>query len=166
MTTAGTRLARIVVAALIGMVLIADAAVIGVRQGDDEPSTRPQAAASDPELKPAASALEAVLPELEAFVEQSRGAKFLRKPKVQLLDDKAFEAKLTEGEESDVAGEQAVLGVLRALGLIQGDVDLGAVADDQASNVVGFYDSDTKILYARGTEPTPYVKSVRSLRKL
>ncbi len=156
MRTAGARLGTIMLTVAIGGVLITDAAVVGVRQrgGSNQKTVSVKAPAK------AGTALEEALPELVAFVEQSRGLKFTKPPKVELLTDDKFEARLREGEESDPAAEAAFLGVFRALGLVTGEVDLGAVSDNAASDIVGFYDPGAKVLYARGTAPTPYVKSV------
>lgn len=163
MTTAGTRLGTILLTVAIGGVLITDAAVVGVRQRDRNGAgtvTVSAPAGGGEKVEKAQTALEKALPELISFVEQSRGLKFVRPPKVELLPDDKFEARLHEGGESDPEEEAAFLGLFRALGLVTGDVDLEAVADDTISNIVGAYDPDTKVLYARGGEPTPYVKDV------
>ena len=157
MRAAATRLGTLLLTVAIGGVLITDAAVVGSRHRD-QGGGGTVAVVRSKGAKP--SALQAALPELVAFVEQSRGLKFVRPPKVELLADDKFEARLMEGQESDPKGEAAFVGVLRALGLVTGEVDLGAVANDTVSNIVGFYDPQTRVLYARGTEPTPYVKSV------
>lgn len=156
MRTAGTRLASLVLTVAIGAVLVTDAAVVGLRQGDRHEHETVSVDAPGVKGRP----LEKALPELVAFVEQSRGLKFLRPPKVELLADDKFEAKLNEGDTSAPEEEAAFVGLFRALGLVTGDIDLKAVAEDTTSNIVGFYDPQTKVLYARGAEPTPYVKSV------
>lgn len=156
MTTAGPRLGRLLLTVAIGAVLIADAAVAGVRLSD---GGRKESFSG--KGKPAGkSALEQALPELVAFVEQTRGLKFVRAPKVELLADDQFEPRLKEGATPAPQGDAAFVGLFRALGLVTGEVDLGAVANAAASYIVGFYDTHTKVLYARGGEPTPYVKSV------
>lgn len=110
--------------------------------------------------------LQAVLPDLVAFVEQNRGLRFREPPDVRLLPDEEFEAMLLAGggEDIDVSGpaaeDAAFVGLLRALGLVEGRVDLDDVASEAAANIVGFYDTETKALYARGAEPTPYVMDV------
>ena len=110
-------------------------------------------------------ALEAALPQLISFVERTRGLRFVTRPKVELLSDDRFEQLLEEDDDPTAAAAQraddeAYAGLLRALGLLEGPVDLQSVADDEASDVVGFYDSQTKIVYARADHPIAYLKDV------
>jgi hypothetical protein len=167
MNVAGAgRTVRTILGVLIVAVLAGDAAVVLSRQDDDagRPSTAVTGDGDEAPATPEAKALEAALPELEAFVEQSRGLRFTSRPKVELLDDDEFEALLLETDEEAEAeaevDEKAIVGLLRALGLIQGDIDLDEVGEQQVADVVGFYDDHTKRLYARGVGPTPYVKQV------
>ncbi len=110
------------------------------------------------------SELKGVLPELEAFVQQTRGLRFKHLPKVKAIPDSNFESLLldtnSDGGDTAPADDQAFLGVMKALGLIGDKVDLGEVAKKQAGDVVGFYDSQKKILYVRGVSPTPFAKEV------
>lgn len=160
MPTADRPLVKAVLAAAIAVVLAADVAAVNLRRYDDGGS--PGGVDT-----PAARELQAVLPELIAFVERTRGLRFLRPPKVELLSDDDFEALLTEGEPTDPADDadeqfddDTFLGILRALGVIEGPVDLDAVAEQEIDNVVGIYDDRTKVLHARGVSPTPFVKLV------
>lgn len=147
---------RWAVPALAGLVLallVANGTVVVVRAGDSvgEVTAIPE------QLKP-------VLSELEAFVQQNRGLQFKRPPKVKLIADSEFESLLldTNSDRSDnsSADAKAFLGVLSALGLITDPVDLDNVAQKQAGDIVGFYDSQKKALYVRGVDPTPYAKEV------
>src|SRR5436190_12217929 len=97
MTTAGTRLGTLLLTVAIGGVLITDAAVVGVRQRDRGSHSTVNVTA--PKDGPKPTGLEAALPELVAFVEQSRGLKFKRPPKVELLTNEKFEARLRKGDE-------------------------------------------------------------------
>ena len=155
MSTANISPVKLVLAAVIAALLIADGAAVATRAGDGAaPSAADTAAARD---------LEAVLPELISFVEQARGLPFRRPPKVKLLSDADFVKLLTEGDPDatdEPFDDETFLGLMRALGLVEGDVDLDAVADQEIDSVVGFYDDRTKVLYARGIEPTPFVKLV------
>jgi hypothetical protein len=107
------------------------------------------------------SALEAFIPTAEAFVEQHRGLKFENPVKVTLLDDTAFKQKLLSDEQTDQAQVEKATKVLRALGLIQGNVDVAkAMQALLGGAVAGFYDPKTKELFVRGAQPTPYVRQV------
>jgi hypothetical protein len=105
------------------------------------------------------------LPTLTAFVERTRGLRFLHRPKVQLLGDHRFDQVYSGGDQpgsppDQRADDAAYAGLLRALGLVQGDVDFDSVDAQEARDIVGFYDSDTKVLYVRGHRPTAYVEDV------
>lgn len=99
--------------------------------------------------------------EIIEFVEQSRGLTFKTPPVVTFEDDEQFEAKLLKDFDEQVPDieEQAVS--LHALGLVPADVDLVEVTKSMlGAGVVGFYDPESKELYVRGSELTPYVKTV------
>ncbi|HEX3393700.1 MAG TPA: hypothetical protein VHS52_04160 [Acidimicrobiales bacterium] len=148
-----------VLVAVIAATLVTDAGVVLARSGDDGPHTPPaHAAPPPPDVVP--DKLQPVLPELEAFVEQARGLRFERPPKVSLVGDDEFE-KLLDGDGSDTGGQQdaqTALGVLRALGLVEGNVDIQSVGRKQDSQTVGFYDDQTTELYVRGVDATPYAE--------
>ena len=163
MTTAASRLLKMVLALAIAGVLLGDAAVVVARR-DSRSDDDKQAAREVPEDD--RRQLEAALPELQSFVEQTRGLRFKTPPEVELLSSEDFDAMLRgDFEEEDEEGDEVVdddsgIGLLRALGLVEGEVDIDAVIEDQLASVVGFYDSETKVLYARGVSPSPYVKMV------
>jgi hypothetical protein len=144
--------ARLVVAALaaaIAVVLVADGlALVAVRSRHDR-------------LPPA---LAAALPELEAFVERARGLRFDQRVPIELLSPAEFESRLrgprTAQQSQILASQSAFAGLLRALGLVKGPVDLDAASRSQADGVVGFYESRTRRLYVRGKEVTPFLKEV------
>ncbi len=155
-----SRLARIGVAATALIVLAADVGVWVSRRSPDRAGTTAPAGRAD--TRPDRRELDAVLPELQSFVEQVRGRRFLRPPVVELLAGPEFEARLRgvpAGPEA-TPDDAVAVGVLRALGLVRGEVDLGAVAAQQVARVAGFYDSRAEVLYARGGSPTPNVKRV------
>lgn len=105
--------------------------------------------------------LAGLISELEAFVEKTRGLKFLHPVKVTLLDDKAFRKRIAEASKPDKAEADKLARVLRALDLIKPGVDL--VKAQQAllgGAVVGYYDSKAKALFVRGGKPTPAVRQV------
>ncbi|MBW3669767.1 MAG: hypothetical protein KY443_11215 [Actinobacteria bacterium] len=97
--------------------------------------------------------------ELEAFVAEARGLSFKRRVKVTLLDDAAFRARLKE--ESDVDREELAktTKILRALDLIEEDVDLEAAqAALLGDAVLGYYDYEKDELVVRGAGLTPGVR--------
>lgn len=164
MATAGSRLTKLVLALAIVGLLVGDGAMIVARRGDSAPD-RTDAAAAEEVPSARRRALEAALPGLIAFVEQTRELRFKERPKVELLTSADFDGLLRgDLEEEEHSGEDfddgASLGVLRALGLIDGDVALDAVLEDRLPDILGFYDTEAKVLYARGVSPTPYVKQV------
>ncbi|MGI9022841.1 MAG: hypothetical protein ACR2HV_06370, partial [Acidimicrobiales bacterium] len=140
----------LVIVAMLG----ADAGVILARMGGDDSVTQ-----EVPDY------LEPVLAEVTAFVEQARGLKFKRPPKFALVPDDQFESLLqtdADSEEGDDDSDdpESFLGVMRALGLFDDTVDLDATAEEQVSNVIGYYNFETKALYVRGVEVTPYAKEI------
>lgn len=142
--------------ALLGTILLVLAVDVGLVIGRTRP---PPAPVEDP------PSLEAALGDLVAFVERERGLRFREPPDVRLLPDEEFEATLLEPSasetDSDIAAQREAdrdfARLLRALGLVEGPVDFDEVSSDAVARIVGVYDTETKVLYARGDEPTPYV---------
>ena len=102
-----------------------------------------------------------VLP-LISFVDQQRGLRFAHPVPVEFLSDKDFEREV-RGTGTATAEEKKQLedfaGRLRALGLLEGKVDLGAAYDDLVgAAVVGLYQPEQKRVLVRGTDLTPYVR--------
>ena len=98
--------------------------------------------------------------ELKAFVESARGLRFLEPVDVAVLDDEAFRRSLASGEPMEESDAEVAIGVLRALGLLEGAGDLGPAGELDASTVAGFYDTETRRLVVRGTRLTPFVRQV------
>ena len=93
------------------------------------------------------------------FVEKHRKLEFDHPVPVKFLADKAFVKALQGDDEkttkADRADAERYAGQLRALGLIQGKVDLiQSEKDLSASDVVGFYDQHKKRLFVRGEDLT------------
>ena len=106
-------------------------------------------------------AMDDLVHRLQGFVAATRGLAYKAPVKVTLLDDAAFRARLKQGEEQDTEEIRAVEGILKALGLMNHDVDLKKAADSLAGDAIaGFYDDDTKELVVRGAAPTPFVRAV------
>lgn len=127
------------------------------------PSTGPSPVPSPPlEASPSpvtSAAIQDFVPIAEAFVEAHRGLKFKAPVTVTLLEDNAFTARLLSKNKSDKGELEKETKVLRALGLIQGALDLGKAEDALlGGSVVGYYDPKTKELVVRGAEVTPAVR--------
>jgi len=94
-------------------------------------------------------------------VEQARGLTFQHPVSVEFLDDEAFGDYVT-GElqrQRDESSLEEVAATLRAVGLVQGDIDLGRESTDlMRANVVGLYDPGDKILRIRGDDVSPKVR--------
>ena len=107
------------------------------------------------------AATAADIEELKAFVESARGLRFLEPVDVAVLDDEAFRRALAGGgEPTEESDAEVAIGVLRALGLLEGAGDLGPAGELDASTVAGFYDTETRELVVRGTRLTPFVRQV------
>ena len=102
----------------------------------------------------------AVVEELKAFVESARGLRFLEPVDVAVLDPDAFRRSLAGGEPTGESDAEVALGVLRALGLLEGTDDLGTAGELDADTVAGFYDTETRELVVRGDRLTPFIRQV------
>ena len=99
------------------------------------------------------------------FVEEKRHLEFKHPVYVDFLPAKEFKEQVTadrdELSDDDVKELEQWSGLFRALGLLEGDVDLfDKVNELQGKGVIGFYSYDDERLRVRGTELTPYVESV------
>jgi hypothetical protein len=169
---------RVLVAAILAAVLLVLAGVgaLAFRRTNDDDATRAtttqptttttaqetttSAAASTTTVAP--NALTALLPELQAFVEQARGLKFKTPVEFKLLGDADFRKRLQELQEEDRDPEEIedTRGVLVALGLLDKNVDLQAAIDKLLGGAVaGFYDPETDELVVRGSDATISVQS-------
>ena len=114
--------------------------------------------------QPVPDAVAAFIPVAEKFVEDHRGLKFIHAVAVTMLDDTAFEQKLTGGPAPSQAastGLSKTTKELRALHLIAGTTNPeGGGSSGLSSGVSGFYDPKSKELYVRGTTLTPYAREV------
>jgi hypothetical protein len=111
---------------------------------------------------PTPATLQDFIPIAEKFVEDHRGLKFTSPVQVTFLDDTAFKARLdSKPTAQDQADIEKAAKELRALGLVQGNVDLTKLTQSLlTAAVVGFYDYKTKELVVRGVKPTPYTREV------
>lgn len=118
--------------------------------------TTTTAKANEPLVSPELAGLVA---KLEAFVEKTRGLKFLKPVKVTLLGDKDFRKKVTASSGDDAAAIDRITRELRALDLIPAGADIGKIQKELLGGLVlGFYDDKEKALFVRGGKPTPAVR--------
>lgn len=104
--------------------------------------------------------IDEVVAELQQFVAKARGLQFKQPVRVTLLDDAAFRARLKEDEETDLEELEKTTKTLRALKLLEEDVDLKEAIDSLLGDaVLGFYDPEKDDLVVRGAALTPNVRS-------
>jgi hypothetical protein len=96
---------------------------------------------------------------VERFVERTRGLRFRRPVRVELLADRAFVARLHAAGDVDVASIKGP--TLVALGLIGPGVDLPtALSKLLDAGVVGFYDTETHRLFVRRARLDRFARTV------
>ncbi|WCO65265.1 hypothetical protein PO878_12220 [Iamia majanohamensis] len=137
--------------------LLAVAAGVVVLGGDDPgaPAAAPTTtfpATWDPEVAPIAE-----------WVEDERDLAFDHPVEVRMLSEEDWLAQADESaaleEEADVEEAEEVVGLLRALGLVSGEVDLEAAGADLAGDgTLAYYDPEAQEVVVRGTELTPAVQ--------
>jgi hypothetical protein len=134
--------------------------------GDAPEATLPPAEApptTEPEPAPDVPTddITAVIDDIEAFVAAERGLPFLRDVVVELEDDATFEARLLADFEEGAEDLRLIGDAFAALGLVEPGVDLAdSYRELLGIGVVGFYDPSTEELVVRGTEASPYVRTV------
>ena len=109
------------------------------------------------------SAWDARAEPIARFVEKERGLAFDHPVDIEVLDPADYRRAATGEDEQltdeDRADMRDTVAMLRALGLVSGDVDLEAATDELAdSGTLAFYDPETKRVSVRGTELTPDVR--------
>ncbi|HEX5086919.1 MAG TPA: hypothetical protein VFV89_03865 [Nocardioides sp.] len=134
-------------------VVAAASAVVGVAHYRSGPSGPPHPSTWDPRVQ-----------KYVDFVEKKRGLTFKHPVYVDFLSDAAFEKQVTadrdELSDDDLEKLDQYAGTLRALGLVDGDVDLFDEQNElRGTGVIGFYSYDDERLRIRGTEITPAVES-------
>jgi len=93
------------------------------------------------------------------IVEKERGLTFLHPVPVRFLPDRAFEKTVTADESKLDKNERKEIdqytGLLRALGLLSGDVDLfDAFNSAHGSGTLAYYSTDKKVIVIRGEQLT------------
>jgi hypothetical protein len=130
--------------AVVVALVLAGLGVVAVRHGDDQ--TPP--ARWDPRVAPLAD-----------FVEQQRGLRFEHPVRTDFLAEDAFRRRVT-GDDEPTAEDRATLhhyeGLFRALGLVEGTLDLGkATRQLTGEGVIGLYVPGEDRIYVRGDRITP-----------
>lgn len=137
------------------------AAVAREDDTDNVTSGRPTSTtAAGPSTTVTEQEIDRLVRELQPFVERARGLRFKEPVKATLLDDAAFRTRLRDEDDTDKAEVEKSAKVLRALGLLDDDVDLEEAVDALLGNaVLGFYDYEKNELVVRGAEFTAGVRS-------
>jgi hypothetical protein len=109
--------------------------------------------------------LESVIDEMIAFVEQERGLEFVETPVVQTLPEDEFVAQLIETQnealEEDPEEQELFSRLFHLLGFLPENVSLADAANALGTDgVLGYYETEDNELYVRGTEVTPFIRSV------
>lgn len=162
-----TRQARVL--GVIVAVLLVAGLVAAVARDDDRPPTVAPTTTSALPAEPGGETttttaapvgeVERTIAELEAFVAEARALPFKQKVKVTLLDDAAFRARLEDERDVDREELAKTTKVLRALDLVEEDVDLEAAqASLLGDAVLGYYDFEKDELVVRGAGLTPGVR--------
>lgn len=101
--------------------------------------------------------------DLASFVERERGLKFEHPVYVDFLSDAEFREMATEREEpttAELAQIEREEAMLRAMGLVTGDVDLLTLGDEVAGEgILGFYEWTTERITVRGDTLTNETKA-------
>ena len=98
------------------------------------------------------------------FVQKKRGLTFQHPVYVDFLPEDEFVAQVTADDaaltDDDRTDLEHATGMLRALGLVEGDLDLFDKSNElNGEGIIGFYRYDDERLRVRGTELTPAVES-------
>ena len=141
--------------AVLALVVLAAAAVVAVVlvTRDKGPAGPPHPSKWDPKVQ-----------EYVDIVESERGLAFEHPVYVDFLSAKEFKKKVTADDE-DLTDEdreeiEQATGLLRAVGLVEGDIDLFNESNKlRGAGIVGYYSYDDERIRVRGTKLTPEVQS-------
>lgn len=142
------------------IVLLALVVAIGVLGRPDRPgAVEPPPAESGPE--PPAEWDPRIEP-IATWVAEERDLAFTHPVEVVLQTEEEYreQAAGTPADDEEATSEAAdFVAVLRALGLVEGEVDLGQAGQDLASDgTLAYYDPSSETVFVRGTELTPAVR--------
>jgi hypothetical protein len=139
---------------VLALVILTAAAAIGaVMVRDDGPQGPPHPSKWDAKVQAYVD-----------FVEKKRDLELKHPLSVDFLPDAEFTEQVTadadELTDEDRKQIEQSTGLLRALGLVEGDLDLFEKSNElRGTGVIGFYSYDDERLRIRGTEITPAVES-------
>ena len=110
--------------------------------------------------------LKRILPALIGFVEANRGLSFKSGVDIFLLDDREFDAALSQGGQAITDPAEAYLesrflvGFLKALGLVGNDFQLSSLDAVATRSLLGIYDPINKEIIIRSELPEPLLHRV------
>lgn len=141
----GPRTRRWIAIVVVVALIAGGVAFVTSRSGDDAPS------AWDPRIA-----------DLAEFVEDERGLEFEHPVISEFLGEDDFRTKVTNNEELTEEDKDEIHhyeGLFRALGLVEGELDLVQSMNQLAGEtVLGLYDPDTKTVFIRGKTITPEMR--------
>lgn len=153
------RVVLVVGASLVVMVLLVATVVVLVDGGGSDTAVGSSGSTVDVPDAPAATpeAVAAILPELQAFVEEERGLEFTEPVDAEVLAPDEYEARTREQFDADIAEDRDDLeraaAQYEALGLLEPGTDIVDVLGSYiATGTAGVYDSETGELVVRGSE--------------
>jgi hypothetical protein len=145
------------------LVVLALVAALGVVRLRDTGPPEADLSWAKPPPAPQPTPIELEIERLSRWVEAERELAFKRPPRVDLHTDETFEmlyrsaAPLTEEDREQI---ETMASMLKAVGLLDADVDVLARGADAIDNVLGFYDPRSGQLVVRGALLTPHSRSV------
>ena len=158
-------------AVAVGLLLVANAVAVATVDDDDKVAA-PATTTSGPPPSTTAlppppvttmavpNELDALVRNLQQFVEARRGLKFNAPLKVTLLGPAAFRARILELAHEDDDELEETQRELVALGLLKRGVDLRKARDELlGAAVIGAYDPKKKELFVRGQNITAFVRT-------
>lgn len=160
---APSRAGRIVLAGVVAVVLLValSAAVVVVPRllGTSDDSAEPTATTEPPHP----DVWDDRVAPIAEWVATERDLAFEHPVTVRFLSEEEYQEEATGGgdETSEEAEEEAehFVGVLRAMGLVHGEVDLDTAGETlQGEGTLAYYVPEEQVVYVRGTELTPSVR--------
>ena len=140
--------------ALVVLVVLVAAVAVLIDDGGPQAAVAPTVEEPPPATP---EAVAAILPELQAFVEEERNLAFTEPVDVEVLESEAYQQRTREQFETELEENredlEAVAAQYQALGLLDPAVDIVETLDSFYSTATaGFYDSETKELVVQGSE--------------
>ena len=152
----------------VGLLFVANAVAVATIDDDQTVTAGGSTSSSSPTtaLLPATTTtavpdeLDALVKDLQRFVEARRGLKFNAPVKYTLLSDAAFRAKVVALAREDDDELEETQRELVAMGLLKRGVDLRKARDELlGAAVIGLYDPEAKELFVKGQKITPFVRT-------